>query len=72
MKISVTVKTRARKEYVKKIDDSTFEIGVSALPIDGRANKAIVGLLSDYFDVPKSTMTIVSGASAKRKIIEIG
>lgn len=71
MRITVSVKTNARKNEVVKVDDSTYRIAVTASPIEGKANKAIIKLLAEYFDVPKSSVYIHSGAAVRKKIIEI-
>jgi hypothetical protein len=71
MKIFVTAKTNARENSVEKIDDNHFEVSVTAPPIKGLANKAIAELLSEYFNVSKSEVKLISGFSSKTKIFEI-
>jgi uncharacterized protein YggU (UPF0235/DUF167 family) len=44
---------------------------VRAVPEDGKANTALVALLADRFGVPKSTIRIVAGATARLKRVEI-
>lgn len=44
---------------------------VSAPPSDGAANAALVALLAKTLKRPKSAVTIVSGESARLKLIEI-
>ena len=38
---------------------------------DGEANTAVIELLSDYFNVPKTRIKILKGATSKHKTIEI-
>lgn len=38
---------------------------------DGLANKALQNFLSDYFDVPKSSISLLSGESARLKTVQI-
>lgn len=71
MKLAVTVKTNARKNEVRKINDITFLVAVTASPIDGKANKAVIELLAEYFDVPKSRIEIKAGSTSKNKIITL-
>ncbi len=40
-------------------------------PVDGSANLALIKTLSDYFDVPKTLISIKSGSKSKIKLIEI-
>jgi len=71
-KIWVTVKPQARKEAISELPDSGFRVAVCAPAEAGRANEALIELLADYFSVPKTTIKIVRGRSARRKLIEIG
>lgn len=71
MKISVKVKIKAKEEKVRPLGKNNFAVFVKALPIEGRANEAIIKLLAEYFKVPKSSVGIVSGHKSKNKIVEI-
>lgn len=71
MKITVKVKTGAREERVEKIDEANFAVSVKARPEKGRANSAVAAALAEYFRVPKSRVKILSGHSAKTKLLEI-
>lgn len=71
MRVTVSVKTNARKNEVAKSDDGTYRVAVTASPIEGKANKAVIELLAEYFDVPKSSVYIHAGAAGRKKIIEI-
>jgi uncharacterized protein (TIGR00251 family) len=44
---------------------------VTAVPEKGKANKALVALLSKSLKVPKSTITVVSGETSRQKILRI-
>lgn len=71
MKISVTAKVRAKKEYVKKTGEREYTVAVSAAPEKGKANAAIAAGIAAYFDVAQSRVRLVAGAGAKQKIFEI-
>ena len=71
MKLFVNVKTGAKAVKVEKMSESDFKVSVKAPPKEGRANEAVIAALSDYFDVPKSSISIVSGFKFKRKVIEV-
>jgi uncharacterized protein len=70
--ISVSVKPRAKKESVTQISASEYQVAVKEAPHDGKANLALIKLLSEYFSVPKSQIKIVRGHTARRKILAIG
>lgn len=71
MKISVKAKTSAKKELVEKLSDNEFIVSVKEPPINGRANWAICRAVADYFSVSSSRVNIISGQTAKNKIITI-
>jgi uncharacterized protein (TIGR00251 family) len=71
MRITVRVKPNARRNDVRRLDDKTYQVSVTAPPADGAANERLVELLADYFDRPKSAVAIVRGASARVKLVDI-
>lgn len=82
MKIFVKVKPNSKKESVERIEQPTlgldekkelveYKVSVQAPPVGGKANEAVVKALASYFDVAPSLVSLVSGATAKRKIFEI-
>ena len=44
---------------------------VSAVPEKGKANKALIALLSKALKVPKSAISVVSGETSRQKILRI-
>ena len=72
MKIFIKVKPNAKIDKVEQQGDDSFEVSVKEPPIQGRANRAVVELLADYFNKPKAAVKIVSGFTSRSKIIEIG
>jgi uncharacterized protein len=72
MRISLKVITRAKKEGIEKISENSYRMKVSPPPEKGKANKRVIELLSEEFDIKKQDIRIVSGKTSSRKIIEIG
>jgi uncharacterized protein (TIGR00251 family) len=70
--ISVSVKPQAKKEGVTQLSASEFRVAVKAPPHEGKANLAVIKLLSEYFSVPQSRIKILRGHSAKKKVLVIG
>jgi uncharacterized protein len=56
---------------VTKIGDVSFEVKVDERAQRGRANKRLQEILSEYFNVSKSKISIVSGAKSRDKILEV-
>ncbi len=72
MRISVKVKPNSKASpKVERLSDSDFIVYIREKPKDGEANAALIKILSDYFDVPKTSIKIKSGATSRQKIIEL-
>lgn len=71
-RIWVTVKPQAKRQEVKKIADGEYSVSVSAPARKGKANEAVRELLAEHFSVPKSSIRIIRGETARRKLVEIG
>ena len=71
MRIRVHARPRAREESVKMVEENTYRVSVKEPPAGGRANEAICRALAEHFDVPKTSVQIISGATSRNKIIEI-
>lgn len=58
---------------VKTLDDgqAVAATRVRAVPDSGAANRALLALLARTFSVPKASVTLLSGAAARRKRIRI-
>jgi uncharacterized protein (TIGR00251 family) len=71
IRISVTVSPgAARTELVGRHGDG-WKVRVAAPPERGRANDALVELLAGALDVPRSSIRVVSGLTAKAKVVEV-
>ncbi|OGH83744.1 MAG: hypothetical protein A2261_04180 [Candidatus Magasanikbacteria bacterium RIFOXYA2_FULL_44_8] len=72
MKIRIRVLPRSsRNEVVGEMADGTLKVKLTAPPVDGKANDALVELLAKHFDTSKSKIKIVSGLTSKNKTVEI-
>lgn len=68
MRINVTVKTNARESRVEKIGDDEYVVMVKEPPRRGKANAALLKLLSRHF---KGRVRIIGGVTSRNKIVEI-
>ncbi|KAH8174822.1 hypothetical protein LIA77_06241 [Sarocladium implicatum] len=55
------------REGITAITDSAIELCVAAQPRDGEANKAVIELLSDALEVPKSRLKLGQGGKSRHK-----
>lgn len=71
LRIYVKVFSRSGRNEVVEIAKNQFEVRVTALPVKGEANEAILKMLAKHFKVAKSLISIVGGKTAREKIIDI-
>uniref|UniRef100_A0A7V0Z6G6 UPF0235 protein ENP86_07860 n=1 Tax=candidate division WOR-3 bacterium TaxID=2052148 RepID=A0A7V0Z6G6_UNCW3 len=69
-RINIKVIPNARKNLVCE-EDGIFKVYVNAPPVEGRANKAVIEVLSEYFNVRKSNIKIIKGEKSRNKVLEI-
>ncbi len=72
MRIYIKVSPRSSKNEVVKISEGEYKVKLTAPPVDGAANEALIKLLSQHFKVSKSSINIVGGKTAKIKMVDIG
>jgi len=48
-----------------------LKVAVTAAPEGGKANAALLRLLAKAWKLPKTSLSIVSGATARRKVVHI-
>lgn len=48
-----------------------LRIYLTAVPVDGKANKELIKLLSEKLNVGKNKISIIKGEKSKEKIIEV-
>ncbi len=70
-KILVRVKPNAKENRIKKVAENQFLIWVKARPRQGQANQAVIEVLSNYFAVSKSYISLLKGQASKHKIFVI-
>jgi hypothetical protein len=71
MKLNVTVIPNAKSYEVIKTDESNYKVRVDATAAEGKANRRLIEILAEYFEIKKSSISIIRGLKDKNKIIEI-
>lgn len=74
IRIRVKVTPRAATSALRGIEvdaagDAWLAVGLRAAPEDGRANAELVRLLARRWRVPAQRITLVRGATARRKVL---
>lgn len=70
-RLSVRLTPRASREGIDGVRDGVLLVRVSAPPVDGAANEALLRLLAKHLDLPRSALRIVSGDTARTKVVEV-
>ena len=71
MKIYVTAKPGSRKEYFRKVDGTHYIVAVKEPPVAGRANRAIIRSLAQFFSKPPYQIHILHGLASKQKVVDV-
>ena len=70
--LAVRVIPRANMNRISEIsEDGTVKIHLTAAPIDGKANQALIEFLSKTLDIPRSRFEIVAGETGRNKIVVV-
>ncbi|MFC1915989.1 DUF167 domain-containing protein [Chloroflexota bacterium] len=70
-KIVVQVQPNARHNEVLGFKDGVLHLRITAPPVEGKANRALIKFLSAILEVSKSSLTIEKGVTGRRKLIGI-
>lgn len=71
MRVNVIVHPNSKKPRVEKDVLGQINAYVGSPPAKGKANKAVIEALSQYFRVKKSAVRLVFGQKSKLKLFEI-
>src|SRR5437588_12983056 len=71
VRFSVKLQPRARKNAITGMVGEALKLALTAPPVEGKANMAVVEFFADIFKIPRSSVTIASGETSRLKIIRI-
>ncbi len=71
MMLKIKIIPNSKINAIEKISQDNYKIKIMEKAIDGKANKAVISALAEYFNTKKSNINIVKGAMSSKKIIEI-
>jgi hypothetical protein len=70
--LAVRAQPGARKTAIAGVygegASAQLKIAVNAPPLEGRANEALIAFLAELFSLPKSAVSLTSGASSRSKV----
>jgi hypothetical protein len=68
---AVKVHPRARKNAITGVVGDALKLSLTAPPVEGRANQAVIEFFADLFAIPRSSVTIASGESSRNKVVRV-
>lgn len=71
MLVKIHVTPNAKQASVTRTGEDALDVRVDERAVDGRANKRLLEILSEYYKIPKSSVTIVRGARSRDKIVNV-
>jgi uncharacterized protein (TIGR00251 family) len=71
VRFAVRVQPRASRSEIVGVHGDAMKIRLSAPPVDGAANDALIELLAGALGVARRAVRVVSGASSRSKVVEV-
>ena len=68
---ALRVQPRASRNAIVGIMGDALKVAITAPPVDGKANEAVVEFLAKLLGVSKSSVVIVSGETGRNKVIAV-
>ncbi len=67
----VLVQPRASRPKIGPVHDGRLKLAVTAPPVDGEANAAVIELLADALGVGRRDVVVIAGLSSRRKTVRV-
>lgn len=69
--IKIYVAPRASSNKVVGAHNGEIKIALTAPPVEGAANKALVEFIAKTLGVPKANVTLLSGETSRHKVLRV-
>jgi uncharacterized protein (TIGR00251 family) len=69
--LSVRVHPGARKNGVTGVHADALKIALTAPPVNGKANEALIAFLADALRLPRARIAVVAGLTSRAKTVRI-
>ncbi|MFN8497781.1 MAG: DUF167 domain-containing protein [Anaerolineae bacterium] len=70
-RFQVYVQPRASRTQIVGLHGDALRVRLTAPPVEGRANEALIALLAGTLKLPRSRIAIVGGETARTKSVEV-
>lgn len=69
--LTLHIQPGAKKTEIAGEHGDALKIRLAAPPVDGKANAALIAFVADRLGVAKSAVSVKSGHSSRRKVVEV-
>ena len=71
VRLRLRIQPRASREEIAGVAGEAIRIRLTAPPVDGAANEALVRFLAALLRVPRSAVELVSGQTGRTKLVAV-
>jgi len=71
VQVKIRVQPRASKNQIVGWMEDALKVRLTAPPVEGEANAALLRFIAEYFGLPRSEVVLVTGATSRQKVIRI-
>jgi hypothetical protein len=65
--LSVRVQPKASKNAIRGVHGEALKVALTAPPVEGAANKALIAFVAKILGIPKASIEILSGQTSRNK-----
>jgi uncharacterized protein (TIGR00251 family) len=68
---AVKVQPRAKKNAITGNVGDALKLALTAPPVEGKANQAVIEFFAGFFEIPRSSVSIASGEISRNKLVRV-
>ena len=69
--LTLHIQPGAKKTEFAGLHGDALKIRLSAPPVDGKANEALIKFIAETLRLPKSAVNLKNGQTSRRKVLEV-
>jgi uncharacterized protein (TIGR00251 family) len=69
--LTVRVHPGARHNAITGTHDSALKVSLTTPPTDGRANAALIAFLAERLNIPRASITLITGTTSRSKTLRL-
>ena len=69
--LTLRIQPGAKKNTILTLHGDALKIALSAPPVDGKANEALIAFIAEALSLPRARVSLLSGATSRSKVLRI-